>query len=53
MTKEELIVFLKENLSISIQECVDYYDGVRDIHVKLMLGEEEISDDNFTIYSNN
>lgn len=52
MTKEELIDFLKDNLSITIEENFDYYGGDKNINVKLMIGNEEISSEYFTIPSN-
>lgn len=45
MTKDELIAFLKENLSLSVShhEGQAYWDSSR-ITVKLFLGDEEIAE---------
>jgi len=53
MTKEELIQFLKENLSISVDSGdYNYYSsGVR-YTVKLKLNNETISEDYITVSSN-
>ena len=41
MNKQEIIDFLKDNLSLSVSDEQDYYDKY--VVIKLMLGEECIS----------
>ena len=54
MTREEMIAFLRENLSIAVDGNSIYQDGYNEVSVsvKLMLGEEVISSDTdaFTIW---
>lgn len=54
MGKEELVQFLKDNLSLSIEEGgYDYYStGVR-YTIKLKLGDETISEDYMMVSTNN
>jgi len=52
MDKEQLIAFLKENLSVSVVKLTHWgYDAdqVAEIEVKLMLGDEVISSESCTI----
>lgn len=43
MTKEEIIDFLKENLTIEIDETIAQYGFPQTFSIKLMLCNEEIS----------
>lgn len=47
--KDELIEFLRENLTIRIERNHEYYSHPC-IEVELYLGNEKISSDNCTIY---
>lgn len=50
MSKEDLIEFLKENLSISVNDKhYDFYSGSKEITITLHLGDEELSTDTFYI----
>jgi len=53
MTKEELIEFLKENLTISVSQTYEYvYGGIGPcVHVALNLQGEEISSDTYQLPS--
>lgn len=51
MDKEELIAFLKENLTISIEEYNDYHD--KGINIKLELDGEKISESSVVTEINN
>ena len=54
MTKEELIQFLKDNLSISVEEGgSDYYATCVRYTVKLKLNNETISEDYMSVPTNN
>ena len=50
MTKEELILFLKENLKVHVSDTSSVSDGLPCITVSLYLGDECISSDNEYIY---
>jgi len=51
MTREEMIAFLRENLSIAVDGNSIYLHGYNEVSVtvNLLLGKEVISDDTCTI----
>lgn len=49
MTKEELVEFLKENLTITIDRHVQYY-SYPSLDVEIRLGDELITYSSCTIY---
>ena len=50
MNREELIKFLKENLSIRLEKDRDYYGNNITITVYLSLGKEQIDSDHISVY---
>jgi len=49
MNKDQIIEYLKENLSIEVKEDRDYYGKSVYIEVKLLLENEVISIDSFKV----